>query len=195
MNKSEPDIGDGNAGRTCSSKPDGRIKESHGQHFLANSACAGRVFPGCSPQFEINEYPVTWLIVLPAAWTCGQASCTLRAGLCLSVCPSRCASPATPPAETCPQPRGGRSTFLRKTVSAPGGVLRARAAAAGRGLRWRTGHGTTADGRPAPLCSTAGEEAMPDKFFLGFFTQNRTHSTTFVCLKHATKQSAYHLKN
>lgn len=108
MNKSETDIGDSNAGRTCSSKPDGRIKESHGQLFLANSACAGRVFPGCSPQFEINEFSVTWLIVLPAVWTCGQASCTLSESRPLPLCVSE------PPRQPCHATGRNMSTTPRR---------------------------------------------------------------------------------
>ena len=115
MNKSETDIGDSDAGKTCSSKPDGHIKERHSQHFLANSACVGRVFLAAHLNLKLMNFRwLDWLCCLLCERAAGPAALCLRAGLCLSVCPSRRASPATPPEETCPQHEEGEAPSYEK---------------------------------------------------------------------------------
>lgn len=82
MNKNEIDIGNSKAEKTCSLKPDGHIKESHSQNFLGQLCVCRLTLPGCSPQYEINEFPVTWLIVLLEVWARGRGSCTSQPTWC-----------------------------------------------------------------------------------------------------------------
>lgn len=154
--------------KTCSLKPDGLIKESHGQIFLANPTFVGWVSLAAYLNMKLMNFRwLDWLcclrcecVVRPAALHSRR-----RAGLVLSVCPSHRAllhllhhqQKYVHKAEE----GDGQAPYER--VSAPGRVLKARAAAAGRGVCWHIGHGKATDGQPAPVWNLTREEAMPNK--------------------------------
>lgn len=95
-------------------------------NFLGQLYMCRLSLPGCLPRYEINEFPVTWLIVLLAVWLCDRASCTSQQteSRTLPTRASKPAHPATPPAEICTQTRGGwrASTFSWNTFSARRGA-------------------------------------------------------------------------
>lgn len=136
-------------------------------------------FSGCSPQYEINEIPVTWLIAVHA------------------VC-ERVVEPAAPHSR-----RRGRLCHLALLLHPMQYVhkawegdreARAKASAAEWGLCRHTGHGMTADGQPAPSCNTTREEAMPSMLPLKSFEKPKTLGCIHMYnTKH--KQSAYNYKN
>lgn len=137
-----------------------------------------RSFSGCSPQYEINEIPVTWLIVLLGMCErmAGPAAFHSRRGAGFLPLPaSKPLHPSNPPAGICSQ-TGGRVM----------GQARARASAAEWGLCRRIGHGRAADGRPCP--SVQHHQRRGDAKYISPATlltqKNRTDSTTFIYRGH-----------
>ena len=161
-------------GKTCSLKLDGHIKESRGQiSFLANSACVGLTFPGCSPQYEINEFPVTWLIVLLEVWTRSRGSCT-----------SQHTWRHTTSRNVYTNPRRGDDASILLRVSNDRRCYRQEQLLAGRGLCWqhRSWHGSQMVDRP--LRATPPEKRQCQIYRP--YNLSKTKHTPFILIVHNT---------
>lgn len=97
-------------------------KVQHWPNLLGQLCICGLNFPGCLPQYKINEFPLTWLIVWLAVWTYDWGSCTSQQTQrrTLPFCTSNSQLPVTAPVEICLQTQGGwrESVVLRNCFSA-----------------------------------------------------------------------------
>lgn len=128
-------------------------------------------------------------MVLLVVWMCGRASCTWQQSESRTL--PLCASEATS-RNMHTNPRSWRTSVFLWNVSAPGGVLQARAAAAGRGPRL-TRRSRRLQMADQPLRTTPPEKRRCQIYFaynlLESDSKNRTHSSAFTCTTKRTSRA------